>query len=97
MRLRLALAAALIAVTGQDVYGLDFSTVTCRAFLASGRDNMGVTIMWLHGLHAGKTGGIAFESYGPYARRLGQYCKDHPLANLIDVSKKILTDEDHGI
>ena len=97
MRLHLALAAALIAVTGQNVYGLDFSKVTCRAFLASGRDNMAATFMWPRGHHAGKTGVIAFDSTGPYAGRLGRYCKDHPLANLIDASEKILTDEDHGI
>jgi hypothetical protein len=97
MRLFIVIAVTLVAAGGQSAYGLDFSKVTCHAFLASGRDNMAAMIMWLRGYHAGRNGSIAYNSADPYAKTLGRFCRDHPLANLIDASERILRDEDRGI
>ncbi len=93
----LVLAAALVAVGGPGAQALDFSKVTCRAFLASGQANMASMFMFLRGYHAGKTGIIAYDSKGPYPGRLGKYCRDHPRANLIESSERILAELDHGI
>ena len=74
--------------------------VTCRAFIASGHDNMAAMIMWLRGYHSGKLGVIAATDTAEmrfYGGRLGRYCKAHPDASVIDASEQILSDEDRGI
>jgi acid stress chaperone HdeB len=91
------LAAAYVLPTpSADGKEFDHRTITCRAFLASGQDNMAALFMWLLGYHAGKTGIIPYQDQGPYAGRLGAFCKQHPDANLIETSEKILTELDHG-
>jgi hypothetical protein len=92
-------AAALLMASAANADGRDMDTakITCRAFLASGRDNMAAVIMWLRGYHAGKTGVIPYQSPDPYGGRLGFYCKQHPYANLIGASEQILADLDRGI
>jgi HdeA/HdeB family len=91
------LIAVLIAAGAPGAHGLDFSQVTCRAFLASGQANMAATIMFLRGYHSGRTGTIAFDSHDPYAGRLGFYCRQHPNANLIETSEQILLEVERGI
>ena len=76
---------------------LDYSVVTCRAFLASGLDNMAAMFMFLRGYHSGKRGVIPFDSKDPYPGKLGFYCKQHPDANLIEASEQILSELDRGI
>jgi len=86
-----ALAAAPVA------YGLDFSKVTCRQFLASGRANMASMMMWLRGYHAGKSGTIPYDSADRWPARLGFYCRNHPDDNLIEVSERLLAEQDRGL
>ena len=89
--------AALVATGAPNAYGLDLSVVTCRAFLASGRANMAAMFMFLRGYHSGKRGVIPYDSKDPYPGRLGFYCKQHPDANLIEASERILSELDRGI
>jgi acid stress chaperone HdeB len=94
----LLLAAAMLVAAGEaNAKDRDYAKLTCGDFLASGKDNMGVIIWWLHGYHAGKSGNIAFDDAGPYAKRLGFYCGSHRGENLIDTSERILSDLGHGI
>jgi hypothetical protein len=94
------ITAALFAAGAPRAQSLDMAKVTCRAFIASGHDNMSVMIMWLRGYHSGKLGVVtaadAAEMRG-YGGKLGRYCREHPDANVIDASGRILSGEDHGI
>jgi hypothetical protein len=93
-----ALVIILLVAPSAHSKELDFSTTTCSAFLQSGQANMAALIMWLLGYHAGKTGIIPFQdSSGPYAWRLGAYCKQHPDRNLIEASEEILSVIDRGL
>jgi hypothetical protein len=90
---------AVVYATGApsaDGRELDNRTITCRAFLASGQNNMAALIGWLRGYHAGKSGVIPRQSPDAYGGRLGFYCQQHPDDNLIETSEKILTELDHG-
>jgi hypothetical protein len=78
-------------------HSLDFSKVTCGGFLASGRANIAVMFMFLHGYHAGKSGVIPFDPHDQYAGMLGFYCKQHREANLIESSERILSELDRGL
>jgi hypothetical protein len=95
---RCVFVAILIAITGLPAArGSDYSKVTCREFLASGQANMAALFMFLRGYHAGMSGIVSFDQQGPYAARLGYYCKNHPNANLIESSERILSEVDRGI
>ena len=90
---------AVLAVAVPSAYGkeLNNARITCRAFMASGHDNMAALISWLRGYHAGKTGIIAHQAPDAYGDRLGFYCKQHPDANLIEASEQILAEIDRRI
>jgi hypothetical protein len=94
----LALAAVLMfgspCANGREI---DIAKITCGGFLTSGQTAMASVISWLRGYHAAKTGIIPYQSDNPYGGRLGYYCKQHPKANLIEASERILEDLDHGI
>jgi HdeA/HdeB family protein len=91
---------AVVYATGAPIADgreLDNRTITCRAFLASGQNNMAALISWLRGYHAGKSGVIPRQFPDAYGGRLGFYCQQHPDDNLIEASEKILTELDHGM
>jgi HdeA/HdeB family len=90
-------SATLITASAPSAHCLDFSKVTCRAFLASGQANMAAMFMFLRGYHSGKRGIIPYDSRDRYAGRLGFYCRQHPDANLIEASEQILSEQDRGI
>jgi hypothetical protein len=96
---RSVLFAALVLAGAPGAHGgeLDNRTITYRAFLASGQDNMAAIIMWLRGYHAGKTGVIPCQLPDPYGGRLGFYCKQHRDASVIETSEQILTELDRGL
>jgi acid stress chaperone HdeB len=97
VHLVVGLAAALFAGSEAAAAPNDYAKIACRDFLASGQPNMAVIIWWLRGYHAGKTGSVVFDPTDPYAKRLGYYCRNHPLANLIETSERIFSELDHGI
>jgi hypothetical protein len=90
-------AAVIVTAIAPSAHCLDFSKVTCRAFLASGPANMAALFMFLRGYHSGKSGIIPYDSHDPYPGRLGFYCRQHPDANLIETSEKILSELERGI
>jgi len=94
---RALLTAAFVAASAPVAHSLDFSGTTCRQFLASGTTNMAPMFMFLRGYHAGKTGVIPYDSHDSFPGRLGVYCKQHPEANLVESSERILVELDHGL
>jgi HdeA/HdeB family len=96
-RCALLVVAILAAAGAAGAKDRDYGKMTCGDFLAAGNNNMAVIIWWLHGYHAGKSGNVAFDDAGPYAKRLGSYCGSHRRENLIDTSERILSELDHGI
>ncbi len=93
------LLVAVLAAAAPSAHSkeIDNRTITCREFLVSGQANMAALISWLRGYHAGKTGVVPYQAPDAYGGRLGFYCKQHPDANLIEASERILADLDRGI
>jgi hypothetical protein len=95
---RALLAVAMLVAAGEaGAKDRDYGKLTCGDFLAAGNNSMAVIIWWLHGYHAAKSGNVAFDDAGPYAKRLGFYCGSHRGENLIDTSERILSELDNGI
>lgn len=92
MRLRTTLtaAAALLAVwlpgpLAVAANNLDLSTVKCKDFLSSGKDNVAVIITWLDGYYKEENDPpvIDFDSFGKNTENLAKFCKDSPDTGLI--------------
>src|SRR6185437_12331809 len=49
-----ALAAMMLAASPALTENLDLSTVTCKDFLAAGKDNISIILTWLDAYHLGK-------------------------------------------
>lgn len=58
---------------------------------------MAPMMMWLRGYHAGKIGTIPYDSADRWPARLGFYCRNHPDDNLIEVSERLLSEQDRGL
>lgn len=93
-----AFSAAVVAgIGGASAVTRDYGAITCGVFLASGQSNMAFILWWLRGYHAGKRGVPLFDPADAYAARLGYFCRNHPKANLIESSERILSELDRGI
>jgi len=58
------LFVALISVAGTPaVQARDYSKITCREFLASGRADMAALFMFLNRYHAGRSGIVPFDPH----------------------------------
>ena len=91
----LVTAAILLAAPAAVADKLDLSTIKCKDFVSSGKDNIGVIAMWLHGYYAGKADSnavINFDKFAKDAEKLGKYCGENPSIGLITASDKILGD-----
>jgi acid stress chaperone HdeB len=96
MRLIVALCVALpLLAAPASAQTVDLATIKCKEFIESGKDNIGVIAMWLHGYYAGKADSnavINFDKFAKDAEKLGKYCGENPSIGLITASDKILGD-----
>src|SRR5687767_13848740 len=88
--------AAVVAVT---IFGaapaaaqkLDLSTVKCKEFIASGKDNIGLVLMWLTGYYADQDAApvVDFDKMKSDAEKLGDYCSKNPDNGLITAAEEV--------
>ena len=85
-------AAALLASASASAQTLDLSTIKCKEFLESGKDNIAVIITWLDGYYKEKDDPpiIDFAKFGTNTEKLAKYCADNPTNGLITAADKTL-------
>jgi acid stress chaperone HdeB len=97
MRLLAALfAAAMLMVGPARAQVVDLSTIKCKEFVESSKENIGVIAMWLHGYYAGKADApaiIDFDKFTKDAEKLGKYCGNNPTHGLITAADKTLAED----
>ena len=81
----LVVAALLLAASLAAASVIDLSTITCKDFLQSSKDDVGVTLAWLDGYYKGEDDPpiIDTDRFVANARKLGEYCAAHPEVGLI--------------
>ena len=64
---------------------LDLSTVKCKEFVSSSKDNVGIILAWLNGYYRDEDSPpvIDFATLSKDAERLGAYCGKNPEVGLI--------------
>ena len=97
MRLLAALFAAAMLIAGPArAQVVDLSTIKCKEFVESSKENIGVIAMWLHGYYAGKADApaiIDFDKFTKDAEKLGKYCGNNPTHGLITAADKTLSED----
>ncbi len=88
----LIIAAMLLPAIPVKAETVDLSTIKCKDFLDSGKDNISYIVMWLDGYYKEKDDPavIDFDKFTKEAERLGKYCGANPDIGLITASDKVL-------
>ncbi|MBI4275886.1 MAG: hypothetical protein HY659_14415 [Rhizobiales bacterium] len=93
-RLFAALAvAALIFAMPARAQTVDLSKLSCKDFLASGKDSVGMVILWFDGYFTGESDPavIDFGRLKSQGEELGAYCANHPDTTIMVAAEKIMT------
>lgn len=97
MRRLAALFVVAMVVSGSaGAQVVDLSTIKCKEFIESSKENVGVIAMWLHGYYAGKADApavIDFDKFTKDAEKLGKYCGNNPTHGLITAADKTLAED----
>jgi acid stress chaperone HdeB len=87
-----AAAATLLAwVTPALAEDIDLSTWTCKQFQSASKDDIGVILAWLDGYYKEEDQPpvIDTDALVAKAKKLGQYCAEHPDSDLIGATDKL--------
>ncbi len=87
----LLLAAGLLSPLPAQAQQIDLSTVTCKDFMASDKQTLGLVLMWLEGYY-GDTDAkpiVDFDKMKRNGGKLGEYCGKNPGHSLITAADEV--------
>jgi acid stress chaperone HdeB len=75
----------LFCCSGTFAAEIDLSTWTCKKFVTADKDDVGIILIWLDGYYKeeGTPPIIDTDKFVENAKRLGEYCAQHPDVGLI--------------
>jgi acid stress chaperone HdeB len=84
-----AALAATPALAQQNT--LDLSSIKCKEFVTSGKDNIGMILMWLDGHYhdSDEPAVIDFKKMEERGQKLGAYCGQNPDHGLMTAAEKV--------
>ncbi|MDF0583706.1 HdeA family protein [Bradyrhizobium yuanmingense] len=70
----------------------DLSTMTCKQFLESGEDNMGVVLTWMDGWYKGDEDNAIIDTdvFIENAKKFGSHCGQNPTVSVVTAADEIL-------
>ena len=89
----LALTVCLVSLTTPaSAQRLDLSTLTCKDFIASKKENIGLILMWLHGYMNDDDSPpiIDFDKFGKDSEKLAAYCAVNPTDGVMTAAEQVL-------
>jgi len=86
-------AVMLAAAPAMAENDLDLSKVTCKDFLAAGKDNISIILTWLDAYYLGKDDPpvIDFDRMAKSGKALGEYCGANGDATLSKAADKVMS------
>ncbi len=94
MKRLLMLSAVAMLWTADPVHAdqLDLSTVKCKEFVSSGKDNIGLILMWLEGFYSDQDAKpiVDFDKMKSDGEKLGEYCGKNPDHSLITAATDVM-------
>jgi acid stress chaperone HdeB len=90
--LGIGLLAATSAAMPAHAQKIDLSTLTCKQFLETSKDHVGLILMWLAGFYAEEDSPpiIDVDKMKGDADKLSAYCGKNPATGLITAADEIL-------
>lgn len=93
MKSAAVLLAGFCLVAGSSIRAekIDFSTTTCRQFLQSKPDEIGVILAWLDGYYHEENDPPVFDTdkFEANAKKLAAFCASNPTLGLITATDKL--------
>ena len=88
----LLFAAAVLAPLPLKAQQLDLATVTCKEFVTSDKDTIGLILMWLEGFYADQDAKpiVDFDKMKANGGKLGEYCGKNPTHSLITAADEVV-------
>jgi len=95
MKFRFVLAVAVMVCAASPVSAanrLDLSTIKCKEFLTSEKENIALILMWLAGYYSDEDAPpiVDFDKMKTDGQKLGEYCGKHPDDSLITASEEVM-------
>jgi len=88
----LIMSAVFWATAPVNAQQLDLSTVKCKEFLESGKENIALVLMWMEGYYTDQDAApiVDFDKMKKDAQALGEYCSKNPNHSLITAAEKVV-------
>jgi acid stress chaperone HdeB len=88
----LATAATLLGAMPAGAQQLDMSTVKCRDFVSSSKENIALMLMWLQGYYSDEDASpiVDFDKMMKDAKKLGEYCAKNPDHSVITAADEVV-------
>ena len=86
------LTALLLTAPAAFADKLDLSTIKCKDFVSSSKDNIAVIITWLDGFYKEQDAPpiIDFDKFKANSEKLGKYCGENPDDGLITAADQVI-------
>lgn len=87
-------AGTIMVCTPAFAEDIDLSTWTCQKFQSADKDTIGIILTWLDGYYKDQDDPpvIVTDQFVDNAKKLGQYCSEHPDIGLITAADKLFSD-----
>jgi acid stress chaperone HdeB len=91
----LSVAGGLLSCVPAMAEDIDLSAWTCKQFLSAGKEDVGVILAWLDGYYKEEDEPPVIDTAALVvkAKKLGQYCAEHPDSDLISATDKLFQKE----
>ena len=91
----LSVAGAVVSCVPAMAEDIDLSAWTCKQFMAASKDDVGVILAWLDGYYKEEDEPPVIDTAALVvkAKKLGQYCAEHPDSDLISATDKLFQRE----
>jgi acid stress chaperone HdeB len=91
----LSVVGGLLAQAPAMAEDIDLSAWTCKQFLSAGKEDVGVILAWLDGYYKEEDEPPVIDTAALVvkAKKLGQYCAEHPDSDLISATDKLFQRE----
>lgn len=87
------IAGVVVSGTPAGATTIDLSTWTCSKFVHADKDDIGVILSWLDGYYRDEDDPAVIDTdkFVANAKKLGQYCGEHPDIGLITATDKLFS------
>ncbi len=85
-------AAMLSATVPTRAEQLDLSTITCKEFVGSSKENIGLILMWMEGFYTDQDAKpiVDFNKMQSDGQKLGEYCGKNPTHSVITAAEEVV-------